>query len=210
MILYAAHLWANRILGSLVGIPPGECDHADTSFVQEFNAAFASRNRSWIECGHYGDWWYSGGFIDSLAAHPGESRWADYAFREKLESGWSEQYGCRNDSVGADDWRLVITLGEEFLKKWPASWIAPDIRLIVAEAHETAWSLAKAAGDDEYIDWTRYTLEAPNHRTRAIELYEADLRTRPQDPKTMEIRRRLARMRIDVDTGYRKYWCFDD
>lgn len=85
-----------------------------------------------------------------------------------------------------------------------------EAELLVAEAHETAWSLGKMFTGDKYIDSTVYALDAPLHRTRAIELYDLQLRERPSDPRNAGIRKRLARMRIDVDTGYREFWCSYD
>ncbi len=209
LVLYAAHLWAKRVVGALQGTPPKDCDGKHTGFVHEFNAAFSTRDRSRIECGHYGDWWYSGGFIDSVVTHAGANRWADDAFLDRTAVGWNLEYGC-SPEIGTDEFRPVIARGEAFVKAHPSSWVVPEVRLLVAEAHETAWSLGKMFTGDKYIDSTVYAVNAPAHRTRAIELYELQLRERPSDPRNAAIRKRLARMRIDVDTGYREFWCSDD
>jgi hypothetical protein len=62
----------------------------------------------------------------------------------------------------------------------------------------------------QYVSSTVYASGAPQHRKRAIELYELQLRERPDDPRNAGIRKRLARMRLDVDTGYRQFWCSDE
>ncbi len=209
LVLYAAHLWANRVVAALQGNPPRDCNESDNDFVHEFNAAFSTRDRSQIGCDHYGGWWYSGGFIDSVVAHAGANRWSDDAVLDRTAVGWNLAYGC-SPEIGTDEFRPVIARGEAFLKAHPSSWVVPEVRLLVAEAHETAWSLGKMFTGDKYIDSTVYAVDAPAHRTRAIELYELQLRERPGDPRNAGIRKRLARMQIDVDTGYREFWCSSD
>jgi len=209
LLLYAAHLWAGQILGRLPNTQDG-CDPGDTTFLHEFNATFATRDRSWIECGHYGDWWYSGGFLDSVVIRAGADPWADDAFLNRSLLGWNESHGCSDDpAIGADEFRLVIARGEAFLAAHPKSAISPELRLLVAEAHETAWSLSRG-GNSEMADWMTYAVDASTHRARAMELYARHLREWPLHPHNKAIRKRLARMRIDVDTGYQRFWCFDD
>lgn len=96
------------------------------------------------------------------------------------------------------------------MKTYSSFLVAPEVRLLVAEAHETAWSLGKMFPGDRYIDSTVYATEAPTHRSRAIALYEKQLRERPSDSRNAGIRKRLARMRLDVDTGYREFWCSNE
>jgi hypothetical protein len=206
LVLYAAHLWANGVLGDLQGNPPSDCNGVDNAFVQKFNSAFTTRDRSRISCDHYGAWWYSGGFIDSVVTHAGKSAWADYAFLDRTSAGWELEYGCGSE-IGSDQFRPVISRGEAFLRAHPSSKIAPEVRFLVAEAHETAWSLGKMFASSEN---TVYAADGPTHRTLAIELYERQLRERTSDPRNAGIRKRLARMRLDVDTGYRRFWCSNE
>jgi hypothetical protein len=163
LVLYAAHLWANRILGD----------------------------------------------IESVVSRAGANRWADNAFLDRMTTGWNPGGGC-NSEVGDDEFRLVIPRGEAFLRSHPSSAVAPEVRLLVAEAHETAWSLGKMFPGDEYVSSTVYARDASAHRTRAIALYEDQLKQRPRDSRNAGIRKRLARMRLDVDTGYREFWCSNE
>ena len=206
LVLYAAHVWANQILEVLQGDPPTDCNSTGNAFVEEFNAAFSTRDRSQIGCDHYGAWWYTRGFIDSVVPHAGSNRWADYAFLDRTATGWSLEYFCSSE-VGSDEFRPVIARGEPFLKTHPASLVAPEVRLLVAEAHETAWSMGKMFAGGQYVEYER---DAPPHRARAIELYGLQLRERPADPRNAGIRKRLARMRLDIDTGYRRFWCSNE
>jgi hypothetical protein len=209
LVLYGAHVWAKRLLALLPATRDG-CAGGENAFVDEFNSAFQGRFRSWIECGHYGDWWYSGGFIDSVVVHAGADRWADDALLERSMSGWNLRHGCSDDpAIGADEFRPVIERGEAFLKSHAGSAIAPELRLLIAEAHETAWSLSKG-GNIMSAGWMSYATEAPIHRERAMALYAEHLKKWPDHWQNKSIRKRLSRMRIDVDTGYWRFWCSDE
>lgn len=210
LVFYAAHLWTKRALDVLQENPPRDCSgQEENPFVREFNARFSTRNRSRIGCDHDGGWWYTGGFIDSVVSHPGANRWAGYAFLDRTNAGWNEEDGSGCAS-GSDEFRSVIARGEAFLKANPSSGVAPEVSLLVAEAHETAWSLGRMFSGDEYVPSTMYASDAPFHRMRAIAMYEIHLRDNPRDSRNTEIRKRLRRMRLDVDTGYRRFWCSDE
>jgi hypothetical protein len=216
LVLYAAHLWANLKVSELQGSPTHDCNTgpapgAAPGFVDAFNAAFSVRDRSRIQCDREGAWWYSAGFIDSVVTRAGITRWADYAFLDRMENGWNVDYYCSSDTtIGSDEFRPMIARGEPFVKAHPSSIVAPEVQLLVAEAHETAWSLSKYfTGYVEVVE-RRYTPEAEQHRARAISLYGDYLHRYPDDPRSPFLRRRLARMKLNVDTGYRGFYCSDE
>jgi hypothetical protein len=204
LVVYAAHIWAVSFAESISGYygapPPPDAKALAT----EFNQRFSSQGAELTYDDHEGYWCYNGQFIRALVEHPNATRWAGHAFLERMREGWREPC-VWHFAIGPDCFREVLARGEAALKENATSWMAPEIRLMMAEAHETAWSLFKS----EYWDWARLALDAPTHRTRAIELYEAQLEGRPSDPRNAAIRRRLARLRIDVDTGYHRYYCED-
>jgi hypothetical protein len=212
LVLYAAHLWAAKFADSLNGSGQGrEPPPADTAVTNEFNQSFSPHGVKLLYDEHWSYWCYNGQFIRSLVGRPHANRWTGYAFLDRMREGWiAPCTGCGSGSVvETDESGPVISRGEAFLKARPDTWNAPEIRLMLAEAHETAWSLSIMYPVEENPAWTGY-LDAPAHRKQAIALYEGQLRTRPQDPRNVAIRLRLARLRIDVDTSYHKYWCFDD
>jgi len=158
-------------------------------------------------------WCYGSTALDALAARAGENRWADEAFLLRMREGWEVRCSlCGADSTfGPDEWKEVIRRGEAFLAAHADSPIATKVMLLVAEAHETAWSLSRTGNvSEDYIDPAPYRLDAPAHRLAAMQSYERFLRVRPTDPQAGAIRRRIARMRLDVDTSYHRFWCVWD
>jgi hypothetical protein len=158
-----------------------------------------------------GGWCYDWGLADSLLVRPGANRWTEAAFLERTNIGWEAPCDiCGSQPFGADQWRAILEHGERFLEVYPNSVIAPAVTLSLAQAHETAWSLSKTRKGDDYVDPDLYRVEAPQHRAQAIALYTQLLATRPGDPAYAPIRARLARLQIDVDTSYHRYWCVWD
>src|SRR5262249_15629939 len=149
-------------------------------------------------------WCYRSVELDSVASRAGQDRWTDEAFLLRMSQGWEVPCSlCGGDAVfGPDEWKAVIRHGDAFLKSRPSSPIGSRVTLLLAEAHESAWSLSKTgSAGEEYIDPAPYRLDAPAHREEAMRLYERFLASQPNDPQAPAIRRRLGRMRLDVDTG---------
>jgi len=159
-----------------------------------------------------GAWCYESTALDSLAARAGQDRWTDEAFLARMNEGWEPPCTlCGWTTLGPDEWKEVIRQGDAFLTARPDSPMAAKVILLLAEAHETAWSLSKTGGiNEDYIDPAPYRLDAPEHRLEAMRLYEQFLSALPNDSRAPGIRRRLGRMRIDVDTDYHRFWCVWD
>jgi len=181
-------------------------DTSDTTVVRRIEKSLGPVGLTG-EWGHYDDAWHPSAswLLEVISA--GESNpWSDRAFFYFQETGW--ETNAYADSL--EMFRIVIDRGERFLEVHARSTAWTDVARTVAQAHETAWSLAKASPQDEYVDWTLYAPEAPGHRSRAIALYEEILKrweARPPDARTRnDVRQRLVRLRLDVDTGMRKYY----
>ena len=146
-----------------------------------------------------------------LAARPGPNRWADFAFLQLQKQGWEARCQLCGWSAwpGPDQFRPVIEHGERFLLARPDSPVWWDVALTVAQAHETAWSPSKTVPGDEYIEPADYLAEAPDHRRRAIELYERILQ-RGSWLTTRAMVMRLHRLKLDIDTDYHPFWCVWD
>lgn len=159
------------------------------------------------EWGHYdGTWHPSPSLLLEVIAGAGDEPWLDRAFLYMQETGWETNAFVES----LQQFRVVINRGERFLRDHPQSTAWADVARTVALAHETAWSLAKASPLDEFVDWTLHAPAAPGHRSRAIQLYEEILTrwgVRPPDPRVRnDVRHRLIRLRLDVDTGTRTYF----
>jgi hypothetical protein len=204
LMLYRAHDWLRRYM-ELMG--------HDTTAVGILRDSLQAVGMGLVQT-HEGDWCYDGSIAESLATHPGASWMTEEAFLERMEQGWEDLCGLCGWSkdFGPNQWKAVLARGEAFLRANPKSRIAPRVTLLLAQAHETAWSLSKATTDEseEYISVNYYRLEAPTHRREAIGLYERYLRLNPKDPGAFAIRTRLARMQLDVDTNYHRFWCVWD
>ncbi len=181
-------------------------DTSDTTVVRRIETSLGPIGLKG-EWGHYdGTWHPSGSLLRDLVLGTGSDPWSDRAFLYFQETGW--ETNAFADSGG--QFFIVIDRGERFLRDHPRSTEWVGIALTVASAHETAWSLAKASPEDEYVDPTLYVPEAPAHRARAIQLYEEILRrwdARSPDSRTRnDVRHRLIRLRLDVDTATRAYY----
>jgi len=200
-----------RTYGRVQGLlTKGRCADTDSTVLHSFNAAFSSFGGP-LDCGYDDIWCFPGFLADSLASRAGADRWTDFAFLERMEEGWSPQCElCGYDSiVGTDQFRPVIARGMRYLKSHPSSPIASEVRLMVAEAHETAWSNAKSnAGLNAPTE--SLPAEFLMHRKRAIAMYEEYLKERPMDSRDGAIRLRLGDMRLDRRTFYYRYWCMWD
>lgn len=199
---FLAHLLVRKLVS---GTPA-----SDSSRAREIGRRLAPYGGA-LTVTHDGDLCYNGAIAESLAADPARSRWSEEAFLERNYEGWEPLCGlCGWETAyGPDEWRAVIERAEPFVNSHPSSGVTRELRLLLAEAHETAWSLSKAL-DDEYFDSSKYRIDGPRHRTEAIRFYEEVLASNPRDLRTTEIRIRLNRIRLNVDTSYHRFWCLWD
>lgn len=159
--------------------------------------------------------------IYRLAARAGENRWTDAAFLELMDLGWGCLY-CDGESdvcEGMDTSAPVIEHGEEFLSAHSRSPIGSEVAWRVAMAHETAWTLwvcrrgipptPEQVAQKPHVR-SEFDMTGPKNRDRAIELYTMLIRQDPTSVRSRAASRRIPRMRLDVATDYRRYWCFQD
>jgi hypothetical protein len=147
-------------------------------------------------------------------AAPG-SEWGQDAFFLLLASGWDTSGVCRN---GADQFRTVIEQGQKFLAGNPSSPLRLPVTYLMAEAYETWWSLSEWSSCSPVIDLgpgpckaapgsARYTAGAGTALQQAIADYEALLAADPSTYGTPALRRRLARLKLGIDTNQRRFYC---
>lgn len=145
-------------------------------------------------------WEFQGANLTTpLLIEPWRNQW-----RERVLAEWMENL-CEYGGDGTE-WRQILERGREFLKHTPKSSRSPEVMLHMAEAHETYWSVANdSTGDYSSMGIRRNS--APEHRRKAIELYERYLRLQPKGEQA-DIRRRLKLIRANVNTYFWKYCCF--
>ncbi len=147
-----------------------------------------------------------------------ESEWGQDAFFLLLDSGWDTSGVCHN---GADQFHTVIEQGQKFLASNPASPLRLPVTYLMAEAYETWWSLSEWSSCSPVIDLgpgpcraapasARYQSGAEAARKQAIADYEALLAADPSTYGTPALRRRLARLKLGIDTNQRRFYCLNE
>lgn len=187
LLMYAAHL-------GLHFLP--EAAWADTAVGEALRRAFPGAE------GHPCN---EDSLVFQLAAAVGADQWTDAAFLELMNRGWGPPcFACDGpeEAGGTDISRPVIEHGEAFIRRFPGSPIFKEIEWRVAMAHETAWALAKAGGVR--------SPETETHRSAAVRLYQSLVQTEASSARGRAAKLRMQRMKLDVDTGFRRYWCFED
>jgi hypothetical protein len=141
--------------------------------------------------------------------HP-DTRWGRQAFVELLSSGWHTTVGCRPNP--GDSFRDVIVNGEGYLRRRPRTPERAQIVLMLAQSYETWWSLSRA-GEERGLDIPDpevYQQGAATARDKAIAYYNELLRLSPTMDEAGYARIALPRLKLNIDTGQRRFLCFYD
>ena len=124
-------------------------------------------------------------------------------------------------AAGSDQFRTVIQQGLQFQEQHPKSSYLLDVRLAVAQAYETWWSLSQVPTAAEYAaeygeefaekysdaNPAEYQEGAEAARQKSIAYYEQLLQAAPQSDHAAYSRRVLPRLRLGLDTGQRRFYC---
>ena len=163
-------------------------------------------------------WTYQHDLLWSAWRAAPDSEWGQYAFFLLLDSGWDTSGVCRS---GADQFHTVIEQGGKFLASHPASPVRLPVTYLVAEAYETWWSLSEWSSCSPVIDLgpgpckaapgsAKYSAGADAALKQAIADYEALLAADPSTYGTPALRRRLARLKLGIDTNQRRFYCLNE
>ena len=167
----------------------------------------------WSELG--ATWVYSHDLLWEVWRDYSTSPWADDAFVQLLARNWDTSFDCKK---GADAFRPVIRQGKDFLSAHPRSRYRTEISYLLAQAHETWWSLSRAkvctaAGQsdcDEYADPDKYQQGAAEARRRAMDYYRQVLQQKSSGDIAADAQRHLGDIRQDVDPVQRRFFCVYD
>ena len=138
-----------------------------------------------------------------------QSEWGERAFVLLQEYGWDTSPACEQ---GTDQFREVIRRGEEFLAQRPNSAQREAVRLLVAEAYATWWSLSRETrpGMADYVDAKRYQADADEARIKAIDILE-ELAQHAPGTNTKEYAQQVAAaLRKKAALDYYRFFCIYD
>lgn len=136
-----------------------------------------------------------------------DSEWGDHAFLLLQARGWDMTAGCAN---GSDGFRIVIGHGEAFLARRRRSPHRLEVLVALAQAYETWWSLSQASGRDTYVKRARYQEGAVAARKKAVSYYQRVLKLAPKSVAAAYARLRLPRLKLQIDTNQRRFFCLPD
>jgi hypothetical protein len=159
----------------------------------------------WDELG--GAWHYNHDLLWRVWREFSRTAWGEPAFLLLLSRGWDTQSACQN---GSDQFRAVITNGEQFLRDHPQTSLQPRILLLLAQAYETSWSLSLAGDNDDYVNRRNYQAGAAVAHEKAIGLFEELLRLRNGGDPAAYARLALPRLKLGIDTAQRRFFCIYD
>jgi hypothetical protein len=162
-------------------------------------------------------WSYQHDLLWSAWRAAPQSEWGQDAFFLLLASGWDTSGVCHN---GPEQFRTVIEQGKKFLAANPSSPLRLPVTYLMAQAYETWWSLSEWSSCSPVIDLgpspcraalasARYQSGAEAAREQAIANYEALLAADPSTYGTPALRRRLARLKLGIDTNQRQFYCLN-
>lgn len=169
--------------------PPQLADLSSYNLVFEFDA-------------HGDTWEYARGLSAAILARYPETEWAQLA-SARFITGDFEVVGCY------DNYTDVIKDATAWLEREPSTRFRLMLTEAVAQAYETWWSLSKAPEYDDFAFDSRETATpgAPRARTEAIAWYGRLRRELPAGLPTHGIDETLIRLKLDVDSGQRRFHC---
>ncbi len=124
-------------------------------------------------------YYYSRDLLWRIWADYPHTVWGERAFVLLLDRGWDTSFTCEK---GGDQTREVIRQGESFLRQHPGSPYRAVVKLLVAEAYASWWSLSnESAGSDmsDYVDAKQFQEGAEDARLQAIAYFEELLQLVP-------------------------------
>ncbi len=158
--------------------------------------------------GHYsGDLEYNRTLLQRAWKEFPETAWGQRAFLMLQRLSCSFNTGF----PGQEQFKGVISKGEQFLKKYPDTPLRKEQLYHLALAYETWWSLSQAAPGDPTAEGARVDkASAERARMKAIALYEELFRLAPTSPEARAGQIVLPRLKLRFATGQRTFFCFED
>jgi hypothetical protein len=165
-----------------------------------------------------GEWLYQHDLLWTLWHDAPDTEWGGDAFYLLLDRGWDPSGICKG---GSDQFRAVVAQGEKYLEKYPEVPTRLPMLFLVAQAYETWWSLSQWWACSPALDPStspcgpepssaQYDTGAAAAREKAIAYYDQLAKADPDTYATPELRRRVARLKMGIDTNQRRFYCSND
>ena len=162
---------------------------------------------------HYGGLEYRHEFLERVWREWPETEAGEMAFLELQGGGWNPESGEEGCPKNPDLFREVIAKAEAFLAAHPKTDFRRQVLYALAVAHESWWSIAHSAADDQWVSGIPYPRRAANAqqaeqaRDAAIRYYREVVALAPDSPEAASALRRLPRLVLGLDTGQRRFFC---
>jgi hypothetical protein len=128
-------------------------------------------------------------------------RWGRQAYLESLR----DHRGGYDCETGVERAQEAVAIGEEFLARYPETETSDGVRLALAEACETWWSLSKSGRESGYdVDNEAAKPGAGKALERALALYR---HLAKKSGASLWVKDKIFRLERDMDTFERSYVC---
>ena len=210
LCLLAAHQVVNKLSQWLIeSSPNGERESGEAQSVRRLLAPYGVKLGGMT---HYGGLEYRQELLERVWREWPETEAGELAFLELQSGGWNTDRG-EGCPKNPDLFREVIDRAEAFLASHPRTDFRRQVLYALAVAHESWWSIAHSAADDQWVSGIPYPRRAANApqagraRQEAIRYYREVVRMFPGSPEAASALRRLPRLELGLDTGQRRFFC---
>ena len=210
LCLLAAHQVVNKLSQWLIeSSPNGERESGEAQSVRRLLAPYGVKLGGMT---HYGGLEYRQELLERVWREWPETEAGELAFLELQSGGWNTDRG-EGCPKNPDLFREVIDRAEAFLSSHPRTDFRQQVLYALAVAHESWWSIAHSAADDQWVSGIPYPRRAANApqagraREESIRYYREVVRMFPGSPEAASAMRRLPRLELGLDTGQRRFFC---
>jgi hypothetical protein len=203
LLLVAANGVTNRLAQNLTGNESGATSLR--RLLAQFGVKLGGET-------HYGGLAYAHELLWHAWQDAPDTEGGELAFILLTRAGWDTQPG-EGCPTNPDRFREVITRAEAFLSAHPRSDFRAEVTYMLAQAHESWWSIGRAANDDAFVSAPPYPHKAANAaageraRDNAIRCYRELIALAPGTPAAASAQRRIPRLLVNLDTGQRRFFC---
>ena len=158
-----------------------------------------------FEWAHLGDsYFYTHTWLREALLLDPDGRAGELAFLTLMEMGFETSAKCEDQH--GEGFRAVVAQGQEYIRRRPASAIAPDLRFLIAQAYGDIVALAAGSAYTD-PDRNEYRLEAASARMRAIEEFRIAFASSNSTPRARESWPEAWRLIAGLPPGKIHFYC---